>query len=67
MEYAQVRAVATTEDGTNYTAHASASAERGDDTGLLLEMADTRAYKRAASRATGVGMVAVSEIKNDLE
>lgn len=60
---AVVRATATTRDGVTYTAFGSASKDRGDDTGLLVEMADTRAYKRAASRATGVGMVAVDELK----
>jgi len=61
------KAVATDADGDEYSAFGSASQERGDDAGLLIEMADTRAYKRAISRATGVGMVAVSELQNTLE
>lgn len=65
-EYARVKATAETEDGTTYEAHGSASVERGDDSWLLLEMADTRARKRAIAQATGVGMVAVSELQNDL-
>lgn len=61
-----VKAEATDMEGDVYTAYGSASKSRGDDTGLLVEMADTRAYKRAVSRATGVGMVAVSELENEL-
>jgi len=66
FEYAEVEAVATTEEGVTYTAHGSAHVDRGDDSFLLVEMADTRAAKRATARATGVGMVAVSELQNDL-
>lgn len=66
FEYAEVRAVAETSDGVEYTAHGSAHVDRGDDSYLLLEMADTRAAKRATARATGVGMVAVEELQNDL-
>lgn len=65
-EYAEVVATAITEDSVSYTAHGSAHVKRGDDSWLLLEMADTRAAKRATARATGVGMVAVSELQNDL-
>jgi hypothetical protein len=61
-----MKAVATDADGDEYSAFGSASKERGDDAGLLIEMADTRAYKRAISRATGVGMVAVEELQNEL-
>jgi len=60
------KAIATDADGDTYSAFGSASNERGDDAGLLVEMADTRAYKRAISRATGVGMVAVEELQNEL-
>jgi len=65
-EYAEVVATAITDDGVEYTAHGSAHVDRGDDSFLLLEMADTRAAKRATARATGVGLVAVSELKNEL-
>ena len=61
-----MRAEATDADGDTYTAYGSASTDRGDDPYLLVEMADTRAYKRAVSRATGVGMVAVEELQNEL-
>lgn len=64
--YAEVVATAETEDGVVYKAHGSAHVDRGDDSYLLLEMADTRAAKRATARATGVGMVAVQELQNDL-
>lgn len=61
-----VSATAVDADGDTYSAFGSASEQRGDDAGLLIEMADTRAYKRAISRATGVGMVAVEELQNEL-
>jgi len=66
FEYAEVVATAETEDGVTYTAHGSAHVDRGDDSYLLLEMADTRSAKRATARATGVGMVAVQELQNEL-
>ena len=65
-EYAEVKAKAITSDGETYTAYATARSEGGDDVNNLLELADTRAYKRAASRATGVGMLAVEEIQGSL-
>lgn len=65
-EYAEVVATAETEDNVVYRAHGSAHVDRGDDSYLLLEMADTRAAKRATARATGVGMIAVQELQNDL-
>jgi hypothetical protein len=60
-----VKATAIKDDGRKYQAHGSAAEARGDDRGLLVEMADTRARKRALSQATGVGMVAVSELMNE--
>ena len=60
------KATARDAEGDSYSAFGSASKERGDDSGLLVEMADTRAYKRAISRSTGVGMVAVEELQNEL-
>lgn len=65
--YCQVKAVATTEDGRRCEALGSAHVDRGDDSYLLLEMADTRARKRALSIATGVGAVAVAELKTKAE
>jgi len=65
-EYCRVKATATTPDGRECEAFGSASTERGDDRELLLEMADTRARKRALSIATGVGAVAVEELKNEV-
>lgn len=61
------KATATDADGDTYTAFGSASEDRGDERGLFVEMADTRAYKRAVSRATGVGMVAVDELQSGME
>jgi len=64
FEFCRVAARAESPDGTISEAHGSAHVDRGDDPWLLLEMADTRAKKRALSDATGVGMCAVEELKN---
>jgi len=68
FEYAEFRAVATTEDGTEYSGFGSAHVDRmdGDDPHLLAELAETRAMKRATAWATGVGVTAMSEMKNSL-
>lgn len=68
FEYAEFRAVATTEDGQEYSGFGSAHVERGDgdDPHLLAELAETRAMKRATAWATGVGVTAMSEMKNSL-
>lgn len=67
FEFCRVKATATTPDGRECQAFGSAHVDRGDDPWLLLEMADTRARKRALSIATGVGAVAVAELKNEVE
>lgn len=64
-EYCRVKATATTADGRVCEAYGSAHVDRGDDKTLLLEMAGTRARKRALSIATGVGAVAVEELRNE--
>jgi hypothetical protein len=66
-EYCRVKATAETPDGRTCEAYGSAHVDRGDDPELLLEMADTRARKRSLSIATGVGAVAVEELKNEAE
>ena len=68
FEYAEFRAVATTEDGTEYSGFGSAHVDRqdGDDPHLLAELAETRAMKRATAWATGVGITAKSEMENSL-
>jgi len=66
-EYCRVKATATTADGRAVEAYGSAHIERGDDPWLLLEMAGTRARKRALSIATGAGAVAVAELKNEVD
>jgi len=68
FEYAEFRAVATTEDGTEYSGFGSAHVDRmdGDDPHLLAELAETRAMKRATAWATGVGVTAMSEMQNTL-
>jgi hypothetical protein len=67
-EYAEFRAVATTEDGQEYSGFGSAHVERqdGDDPYLLNELAETRAMKRATAWATGVGMTAIEEMRGVL-
>lgn len=68
FKYAEFKAVATTEDGREYSGFGSAHVDRqdGDDPHLLAELAETRAMKRATSWATGVGMTAVEELKHEL-
>jgi len=66
-EYVRVKARAVTEDGRECEAYGSAYVDRGDDKSLLLEMADTRARKRALSVATGVGTIAVEELRNEVD
>jgi len=66
-EFCRVKATAETADGRTVEAFGSAHIDRGDDPWLLVEMAGTRARKRAISVATGAGAVAVSELKNELD
>jgi hypothetical protein len=65
MDYAVHKATVTDADGDEYTAYGEAHA---DDNGVenIVRMSDTRAYKRAVSRATGVGTIAIEEIQNEL-
>lgn len=62
-----MQATAVDSDGDTYSAYGSSSEDRGDDRGLLIELADTRAYKRAISRATGVGTVAIEELQSTMD
>jgi hypothetical protein len=64
--YCQVRATAVDGDGRECSALGSAHVDRGDESFLLLEMADTRARKRSLAIATGVGAVAVEELRNEV-
>lgn len=68
FEYAEFRAIAETEDGTEYSGFGSAHVDRqdGDDEHLLGELAETRAMKRALAYATGLGMTAVEELQGEL-
>lgn len=66
-EFCRVKATAETAEGRTVEAFGSAHVDRGDDPWLLLEMAGTRARKRALSVATGAGAVAVEELKNELD
>jgi len=65
MEYTVHKATVTDADGNTYEAYGEAHA---GDNGVenIVRMSDTRAYKRAVSRATGVGTVAIEEIQNEL-
>jgi len=63
FEYAEFRAVAVDSDGKAYSGFGTAHIERGDDPYLLNELAETRAMKRAATWATGVGLTAVEEME----
>lgn len=65
MQYAVHQATVTDANGETYTAYGEAHA---DDNGAenIVRMSDTRAYKRAVSRATGVGTVAIEELQNEL-
>jgi hypothetical protein len=65
--YCRVKATATLPDGRACESYGSAHVDRGDDATLLLEMADTRARKRALSIASGAGAVAVEELKNEVD
>lgn len=67
FEFCRVKAVATTPDGRTCEAYGSAHVDRGDESAILLEMAGTRARKRALSIATGVGAIAVEELQNQVE
>lgn len=64
FEYATFRAIATTEDGKEYSGIGSAHIDRGDDSEILNEMAETRAMKRSTAWATGIGMTAIEEIQS---
>jgi len=65
MEYVVHKASVVDADGDEYTAYGEAHAS---DNGVenIVRMSDTRAYKRAVSRATGVGTVAIEELQGEL-
>jgi len=60
------KAVAITEDDKEYTGHATACKEDGDMPEQIVELADTRAMKRAVSWASGLGIVAYEELNESL-
>lgn len=65
QQFCRVRAEAQMPDGRKAVAHGSAHVERGDDSYLLVEMADTRAKSRVLLDITGMGGIAVSELENE--
>jgi hypothetical protein len=64
---AVAKGTATTDDGKEYTAWATASAEDDDMPDQLIELADTRAAKRSLAWASGVGIVGYQELQGELE
>lgn len=67
FQHAEFRAVATTEDGKEYSGFGSARVERDDDPNLLNELAETRALKRATAWATGIGITAIEELQGGMD
>jgi len=61
-EYCVHKAVAEN-DGTIYTAFGEAYYE--NEGNEMIRYSDTRSYKRALARATGVGMLAVEELRKE--
>lgn len=64
---AVAKATATTDDGREYTGYGTACAGDGDMDDQLIELADTRAAKRALAWASGVGIVSYQELSGELE
>jgi hypothetical protein len=59
------KATAVDSDGNTHVAYGEAhSSDVPKD--VMVRMSDTRAHKRAISRASGVGMVAVEELQSEL-
>lgn len=67
FEHCRVKAIATDPAGKECVEYGTSHTERGDDPYMLLELAITRAKKRALAEATGVGAVAVEELKNEVQ
>jgi len=61
------KATAITDDGREYSGHATACESDGDMSEQLIELAETRSLKRAVSWASGVGIVGYQELKQELE
>lgn len=66
-ESAIVETTVTNEDGKTFVGTGTAHVDRGDDKEVLLELAETRSYKRAVSFATGTGIVAYQELTSEVE
>jgi hypothetical protein len=66
-ESAIVETKVKNEDGDEFVGTGTAHVDRGDDAEILLELAETRSYKRAVSFATGTGIVSYQEMVNELE
>ena len=63
---AVAKAIATTDDGKEYSGWGTASAGDGDMADQLIELAETRELKRAVSWSSGVGIVSYHEMADEL-
>jgi hypothetical protein len=63
---AVAKALATTDKGKEYSGWGTASAGDGDMSDQLIELAETRALKRAVSWSSGVGIVSYHEMADEL-
>lgn len=66
-ESAIVETTVCDEDGRAFIGTGTAHVDRGDDREVLLELAETRSYKRAVSFATGTGIVSYQEMVSEVE
>jgi hypothetical protein len=63
---AVAKALATTDEGKEYSGWGTACAGDGDMSDQLIELAETRALKRAVSWSSGVGIVSYHEMADEL-
>lgn len=66
-ECAIVETTVTNGDGNTFVGTGTAHVGRGDEREVLLELAETRSYKRAVSFGTGTGIVSYQEMVGELE
>lgn len=66
-EAAIVSTTVENEHGNRFVGTGTAHVDRGDEKGVLLELAETRSYKRAVTLATGTGIVAYQELTSEVQ
>lgn len=66
-EFAIVETTVTNGDGNTFVGTGTSHVDRGDEREVLLELAETRSYKRAVSFGTGTGIVSYQEMIGELE